>query len=51
MLTNAIAARIQTLIDKVNAVTAMPKEIAADLQPEVNRLPKLGKEDPTQTAQ
>jgi len=33
--TNAIAARIQTLIDKVNAGTATPEEIAAVLQPEV----------------
>jgi hypothetical protein len=44
--TNAIAARIQTLIDKVNAGTATPKEIAAVLQPEVDRLTELGK-DPT----
>ena len=36
--TNAIAARIQTLIDKINAGTATPEEIAAVLQPEVDRL-------------
>lgn len=42
--TNAIAARIQTLIDKVNAGTATPEEIAAVLQPEVNRLTDLGKD-------
>ncbi len=42
--TNAIAARIQTLIDKVNAGTATPEEIAAVLQPEVDRLTELGKD-------
>ena len=40
--TNAIAARIQTLIDKINAGTATPEEIAAVLQPEVDRLTELG---------
>jgi hypothetical protein len=44
--TNAIAARIQTLIDKVNAGTATPEEIAAVLQPEVDRLTNLG-QDPS----
>lgn len=47
--TNAIAARIQTLIDKVNAGTATPEEIAAVLQPEVDKLSELGK-DPTAVA-
>ena len=47
--TNAIAARIQVLIDKVNAGTATPEEIAAVLQPEVDRLSELGK-DPAATA-
>jgi methyl-accepting chemotaxis protein len=42
--TNAIAARIQTLVDKVNAGTATPEEIAAVLQPEVDRLTELGKD-------
>ncbi len=42
--TNAIAARIQVLIDKVNAGTATPEEIAAVLQPEVDRLSELGKD-------
>jgi hypothetical protein len=42
--TNAIAARIQTFIDKVNAGTATPEEIAAVLQPEVDRLTDLGKD-------
>ena len=42
--TNAIAARIQSLIDKVNAGTATPEEIAAILQPEVARLTELGKD-------
>ena len=42
--TNAIAVRIQTLIDKVNAGTATPEEIAAVLQPEVDRLTELGKD-------
>ena len=42
--TNAIASRIQTLIDKVNAGTATPEEIAAVLQPEVDRLNELGKD-------
>ena len=42
--TNAIAARIQTLIDKINAGTATPEEIAAVLQPEVDRLTDLGKD-------
>jgi hypothetical protein len=42
--TNAIAARIQTLIDKINAGTATPEEIAAVLQPEVDRLTKLRKD-------
>ena len=42
--TNAIAARIQSLIDKVNAGTATPEEIAAILQPEVDRLTELGKD-------
>jgi hypothetical protein len=47
--TNAIAARIQTLIDKVNAGTATPEEISAVLQPEVDKLTELGK-DPTNPA-
>ncbi len=42
--TNAIASRIQTLIDKINAGTATPEEIAAVLQPEVDRLTELGKD-------
>ena len=42
--TNAIATRIQTLIDKVNAGTAAPEEIAAVLQPEVDRLTEMGKD-------
>jgi hypothetical protein len=42
--TNAIAARIQTLIDKISAGTATPEEIAAVLQPEVDRLTELGKD-------
>jgi len=42
--TNSIAARIQTLIDKINAGTATPEEIAAVLQPEVDRLTELGKD-------
>jgi hypothetical protein len=42
--TNAVAARIQTLIDKVNAGTATTEEIAAVLQPEVDRLTQLGKD-------
>jgi hypothetical protein len=48
--TNAIAIRIQTLIDKINAGTATPEEIAAVLQPEVDRLTELGK-DPTNPVQ
>jgi hypothetical protein len=47
--TNAIAARIQALIDKVNAGTATPEEISAVLQPEVDKLSELGK-DPAATA-
>jgi hypothetical protein len=47
--TNAIAARIQVLIDKVNAGTATPEEISAVLQPEVDKLSELGK-DPAATA-
>jgi hypothetical protein len=47
--TNAIAARIQALIDKVNAGTATPEEIAAVLQPEVDKLSELGK-DPANPA-
>ena len=47
--TNSIAARIQALIDKVNAGTATPEEIAAVLQPEVDKLTELGK-DPAATA-
>ena len=42
--TNAIAVRIQTLIDKINVGTATPEEIAAVLQPEVDRLTELGKD-------
>jgi hypothetical protein len=42
--TNAIASRIQRLIDKINAGTATPEEIAAVLQPEVDRLSELGKD-------
>ena len=42
--TNAIATRIQALIDKVNAGTATPEEIAAVLQPEVDKLTELGKD-------
>ncbi len=42
--TNAVAARIQALIDKVNAGTATPEEIAAVLQPEVDRLTEMGKD-------
>ena len=41
--TNAIAIRIQTLIDKINAGTATSEEIVAVLQPEVDRLTELGK--------
>ena len=47
--TNAVAARIQALIDKVNAGTATPEEIAAVLQPEVDRLTEMGK-DPANAA-
>jgi hypothetical protein len=47
--TNAIAARIQVLIDKVNTGSATPEEIAAVLQPEVDKLSELGK-DPAATA-
>ena len=47
--TNAIAARIQALIDKVNAGTATPEEISAVLQPEVDKLSELGK-DPVPAA-
>jgi hypothetical protein len=47
--TNAIAVRIQVLIDKVNSGTATPEEIAAVLQPEVDRLSELGK-DPVASA-
>ncbi len=47
--TNAVAARIQALIDKVNAGTATPEEIAAVLQPEVDRLTEMGK-DPANPA-
>jgi hypothetical protein len=47
--TNAIAARIQVLIDKVNTGTATPEEIAAVLQPEVDKLSELGK-DPANPA-
>jgi methyl-accepting chemotaxis protein len=42
--TNVIAARIQALIDKVNSGTATPEEIAAVLQPEVDRLTEMGKD-------
>jgi hypothetical protein len=42
--TNAIAARIQALIDKVNSGTASSEEIAAVLQPEVDRLTEMGKD-------
>ncbi len=42
--TNAIAARIQTLIETINAGAATPEEIAAVLQPEVDRLTELGKD-------
>jgi hypothetical protein len=42
--TNAIASRIQTLVDKINAGTATPEEVAAVLQPEVDRLNDLGKD-------
>ena len=44
LATNAIAIRIQTLIDKITAGTATPEEIAAVLQPEVDRLTELGKD-------
>ena len=47
--TNAIATRIQALIDKVNAGTATPEEISAVLQPKVDKLTELGK-DPAATA-
>jgi hypothetical protein len=47
--TNAIAARIQALIEKVNAGTATPEEISAVLQLEVDKLAELGK-DPAATA-
>jgi methyl-accepting chemotaxis protein len=47
--TNAIAAKIQTLVDKVNAGTATPEEIAAVLQPEIDRLTEMGK-DPSNPA-
>jgi hypothetical protein len=46
--TNAIAARIQVLIDKVNAGTATPEEISAVLQPEVDKLSELGKDPANQ---
>jgi hypothetical protein len=42
-----LAARIQTLIDKVNTGVATPEEIAAVLQPEVGRLTEMGKEPTT----
>ena len=42
--TNAITIRIRTLIDKINPGTATPEEIAAVLQPEVDRLTELGKD-------
>ena len=47
--TNTIAARVQALVDKVNAGTATPEEIAAVLQPEVDRLTEMGK-DPANPA-
>ena len=47
--TNTIAARIQALIDKVNSGTASSEEIAAVLQPEVDRLTEMGK-DPANPA-
>jgi methyl-accepting chemotaxis protein len=47
--TNAIAARIQALVDKVNSGTASAEEIAAVLQPEVDRLTEMGK-DPANPA-
>jgi flagellar hook-associated protein FlgK len=47
--TNTIATRIQALVDKVNAGTATPEEIAAVLQPEVDRLTEMGK-DPANPA-
>jgi methyl-accepting chemotaxis protein len=47
--TNTIAARIQALIDKVNSGTATPEEIAAVLEPEVDRLTEMGK-DPANPA-
>jgi methyl-accepting chemotaxis protein len=47
--TNAIPARIQALIDKVNSGTASSEEIAAVLQPEVDRLTEMGK-DPANPA-
>ncbi len=43
---NAIAARIQALIDKITAGTVAPEEIAAALQPEVDKLNALGTETP-----
>jgi len=42
--TNAIATRIQALLDKVNSGTASAEEIAAVLQPEVDRLTEMGKD-------
>ena len=47
--TNTIAARIQALIDKVNSGTASSEEIAAVLQPVVDRLTEMGK-DPANPA-
>jgi hypothetical protein len=45
---NAIAARIQKLVDQINAGTVAPEDVAAALQPEVDKLNALGA-DPSAT--
>ncbi len=42
--TNAIAARIQKLIDQLAAGTVSPDEVKAALQPEVDKLTALGQD-------
>lgn len=44
--TNVIAARIQTLIDKIDQGTVTPEQVAEALQPEVDKLTAMGS-DPT----
>jgi hypothetical protein len=45
--TNAIALRIQGLIEQINEGTVTPEEITALLQPEVDRLTELGRDPET----